>query len=132
MRITEAEKIFIRWEEKAFGYGYGTGEMPIIEALRRFLRNLEDTESRPGIKRVYRYKTIEDELGPAVAWLLINALNSSDFLEYGTSPRNGWLTKTGEVIRDLFKEKTNEELYDILMSMSMEDRNEILYPEDNE
>jgi len=58
---------------------------------------------------------MEEKLGDIVAWLIINAFASSNVIDYGTSARYGWLTSCGEFVRDFIKDKTAEELYDILM-----------------
>lgn len=83
-----AEDYFADWENHVFGFGYGTGEEHIIPALQRFLLAIP-------IPGTYDYRTLENAVGPEVAWLLINILCHHDLIEYGTSPRHGWLTVAG-------------------------------------
>ena len=103
-----SEKQFIDWENSVFGYGYGTGEKHTLKALKDFFNSLED--------RRYHYEELENKLTPIVAWLMINILCKADIIEYGTSPRNGWLTKKGEELKDFLKTKTEDELYTLVMS----------------
>lgn len=84
---------FADWEADTFGFGYGTGEEHTIPALQSLLCACPD-------KGNYDYKTLETELSPPVAWLLINALCRADIIEYGTSPRYGWLTGKGRRLRE--------------------------------
>lgn len=98
---------FRDWETTAFGFGYGTGEPHIIPALKAFMDTLED-------RRSYDYRAVEERHGPLAAWLLINALCHADILEYGTSPRFGWLTAKGEALRDYVAGRSAEELLTVL------------------
>ncbi len=100
---------FIDWESRTFGAGYGTGELPIMQAVCTFFKCLIDNRS-------YDYKDLEKELGETVTWLLINAFNKANMIEWGTSARFGWLTSSGEYVRRFVKGKTSAELYEILMS----------------
>jgi hypothetical protein len=75
---------FSDWESHVFGYGYGTGEEPVLRALIQFFGACD------GFK--YDYIELEAALTAPVAWLLINALCHADIIEYGTSPRFGWMT----------------------------------------
>lgn len=108
------EKGFLQWEDEAFGYGYGTGEAPIIVAIRLFfsLYFEEPTDLRPN--HFYRHEKLSEGLGECTAWLLINALCRSDILEYGCSPRNTWLTPKGESLRSFVVGHTDQELYDMI------------------
>jgi hypothetical protein len=84
---------FRDWEGYVFGYGYGSGEFHVLAALQRFLECVPDRGS-------YDYETLERELTPPVAWLLINILCHAKIIEYGTSPRFGWLTEQGQNLRE--------------------------------
>ena len=95
---------FSDWEGSAFGYGYGTGEAFTIPALKMFFSRLREN-------RLYEYTDLETMYGGLAAWLLINILCNEDILEYGTSPRYGWLTDKGERLRDFIQSKTGDELY---------------------
>ena len=103
-----ADEYWIDWEGSTFGFGYGTGEPHTIPALKRFLELTPEG-------RGYDYTELERELGPAVAWLLINALarHGVDILEYGTSPRFAWLTKEGVALKRYVASKTADELVDL-------------------
>ena len=97
---------FIDWEASALGFGYGTGEPHTIPALRRFL----DLCREGGHHDAYDHRTLERELGPVVAWLLINLLCREGMIDYGTSSRQGWLTPAGEALRDFMTVRTADEL----------------------
>lgn len=99
---------FRNWESRVFGAGYGTGELPILKAIKMFFDCLEDG-------RKYDYTVLEKKLGDTVTWLLINALDKGNVIEWGTSARFGWLTSSGEFVRDFVRGKTAEELYEIVM-----------------
>ena len=105
--MKEKVKQFKQWESRVFGAGYGTGELPILKAVKIFFNSLED--------RSYNYEKLEKELGDTITWLLINAFNKGSVIEWGTSARFGWLTSCGEYVRDFIKDKTPEELYELVM-----------------
>lgn len=96
------DKHFIDWENHVFGYGYGSGEPLIIPAIRAFFDQLNENR--------YDYTVMERAFGKLAAWLLINTLNRADLVEYGTSPRFGWLTPKGEVLRDYMQARTIDDL----------------------
>lgn len=100
---------FIDWEANAFGYGYGTGEPHIIPTLKTFM----DTIGRKDLPTAYDYQNLEAVLGPAVAWLLINTLCHVDIIDYGSSPRFGWLTNQGITLKEFISTKTVAELIDL-------------------
>jgi hypothetical protein len=83
---------FYDWESHVFGFGYGTGENYILPALKDFLTACPSDGC-------YSHVDLEKELTPLVAWLFINVLCHCDIIEYGTSPRNGWLTKQGRSLK---------------------------------
>lgn len=87
---------FIDWENHVFGFGYRSGEEHILPALSQFLGLCREGE----YYRQYDFQKLETALTPVVAWLLINILCHADIIEYGTSPRYGWLTKEGELLKD--------------------------------
>ena len=91
MMSKELEQAFIDWEGYVFGFGYGTGEGHIIPALITFLTSFEER---------YDHKELKEKLGASTAWLLINTLCHADIIEYGTSPRFGWLTPQGILLRE--------------------------------
>ena len=109
MNDREKELQFTDWENMVFGAGYGSGELPILKSVKVFFDLLEDGRS-------YSYKALEDKLEATVTWLLINAFDKGDVIEWGTSARFGWLTSSGEYVRDFIKDKTAEELYEIVMT----------------
>lgn len=102
------EESFRDWEGFVFGFGYGSGEPHVIPAVRQFFA-LVDDDGR------YDYQMLEADLTPAVAWLLINtfAKHRVDIIEYGTSPRYGWLNPHGKRLREFMLSKTDDELIDI-------------------
>lgn len=104
------EQYFADWESYAFGYGYGTGEEFVMPALRTFFETCADELSNP-----YDYRELEKKLGGEVTWLLINALcGGIDVIEYGTSPRYGWLTVCGKALRHFVLSKTPTQLIEIV------------------
>lgn len=102
------DKHFIDWEGHVFGFGYGTGEPHTLKALKQFFSLLENDHS-------YDHSVLEKEMGPTIAWLMINILAHADLLEYGTSPRYGWLTDKGTALNEYLKSKTTEQLYELVM-----------------
>lgn len=94
---------FHDWESSVFGYGYGSGEEHVIPALWKFM-------GRICADGCYKYDELERAVSPTVAWLLINALCHADLIEYGSSPRFGWLTDTGKALKAYMDSKTVEEL----------------------
>lgn len=100
---------FRDWEAECFGYGYGTGESHIMGALCAFLRKVPANGP-------YDYEVLEREVGSVVAWLLINALCRINAIEYGTSPRYGWLTRGGNRLRDYVLSMSFDDLMGVLES----------------
>lgn len=104
---------FKKWEDETFGFGYGTGEVYIIDSLKIFMGCLHEGKGYPG----YKYDELENAMGPHAAWLLINALCRTNTIEYGTSPRFGWLTpEKGLGLKKHIEDNSPEELYEELMS----------------
>lgn len=101
---------FRDWEGHAFGFGYGTGEPAIIPVIKDFLAAFGRDDSL----RAYDYAALERAVGAPTAWLLINRFCQLNAIEYGTSPRYGWLTTRGERLRDYFAAKTVDELLEEL------------------
>lgn len=99
-----SDKHFIDWEAQVFGFGYGTGEVHTLAALKSLLEAAHENCS-------YGYRNFEKAVGELPAWLLINTLCHADIIDYGTSPRFGWLTDKGKLLRDYVRTKTAEELY---------------------
>lgn len=99
-------KHFIDWENETFGFGYGTGEIYTLQVLKDFFNILP--------KGNYDYEKLEKALTPIIFWLMINILCKANILEYGTSPRYGWLSSKGVMLKDYLKDKTIEELYDLV------------------
>lgn len=97
------ERHFAEWESETFGLGYGTGESHVLGALRDFMMAIPP-------EGPYDYLRLEAAVTPAVAWLLINALCPAEIIEYGTSPRYGWLTKEGRALRAFLAEHDVYEL----------------------
>lgn len=93
---------FADWESHAFGFGYGTGEPHTIGALKTFMGAV----GRADAPHAYDYEKLEAACGPVAAWLLINALcrHGVDVIEYGTSPRYGWLTEEGRKLKAFIDE----------------------------
>lgn len=109
-----ADQHFVDWEGHVFGFGYGSGEEHVLPALKTFLGAM-DAEGR------YDYRAIEAVLNPTIAWLLINALCHDGAIEYGSSPRFGWLTPKGVALKAYVTSKTAEELVEIITDRDMDD-----------
>ncbi len=100
-------KNFADWHNDVFGYGYGSGEEYWIPSLHRLLTELLVN------RRNYESLTLEGAFGGLGAWLLINALCGAEIFEYGTSPRYGWLTERGELLREYAAAHSAEQLEEI-------------------
>lgn len=103
---------FKSWEQEVFGFGYGTGEAHTLEVLRTFLAMCEPKDH--GVYS-YDYRVMEEGLGAASFWLMLNVLCHADIIEYGTSPRFGWLTPQGVELRKYVLAHDVGHLYDICM-----------------
>lgn len=102
------DKHFIDWYSHTFGYGYGDGELHIIPALKGFMATTP-------MEGNYDYREIENAIGKAPTWFLMNELCEQNFIEYGTSPRFGWLDKKGKLLKEYMTDKTAEKLYELVM-----------------
>lgn len=102
------EDYFSDWEGHAFGFGYGTGEAHVVPAIRKFF----ELTFNGGSRTAYDYVELEQQIGPIAAWLLINALcrDGVEIIEYGTSPRCGWITEEGERLREFMLSRSDEQL----------------------
>jgi hypothetical protein len=89
------DEYFVDWEGDAFGFGYGTGEEFTIPALLQFFSICSDEKHRS-----YDHEILARKMGGTAAWLMINALCKADIIEYGTSPRAGWLSTEGKRLRE--------------------------------
>lgn len=105
------DKHFIDWENEIFGFGYGSGERPIIQALQAFFSMCKESEF--GYPE-YDYRILEKEMGSWTTWLLINLFCKSGIIEYGTSPRFGWLDTKGRLLKEYLENKTTQELVDLI------------------
>lgn len=99
------EDYFTDWEGHVFGFGYGTGEVYTVQALKHFLLTCPE-------EGAYDYQQLEKP-NPTVAWLMLNTLCHVNLIDYGTSPRFGWLTSQGQKLRAFIKSKTTDELYEL-------------------
>lgn len=95
------EEYFTDWESHVFGYGYGTGEQYTIDVLRVFM---EFADPR------YDYRILGQGMGAHAAWLIINILCHADIIEYGSSPRFGWLTAKGKRLHEFMSKKSRADL----------------------
>jgi hypothetical protein len=112
---------FADWEGFVFGFGYGTGEEHTLPALKRFFAAIgRDAE---GLSHAYDHDKLEAAVGPVAAWLLINTLckHGVEIIEYGTSPRFGWLTDQGVALKAFLASKSDEELYELCAARSEDD-----------
>jgi hypothetical protein len=123
------DEYFIDWESTAFGFGYGTGEEHVLRALKSFFAAFGVTYGDDHRPNSYDYCKLEEAVTAPVAWLLINRLCSHqlDVIEYGSSPRYGWLTPNGEKLKEYIDGKTVEEM-DLLVNSTTQDST-ICYPD---
>lgn len=112
------EEQFVDWEAEVFGCGYGTGEKPILEALKVFF---ETTRYSLVDYCSYDYMELEDKLGASTTWLLITALIKADVIYYGTNPRFGALTKGGEYLKGFLELYSVDQLYEFVCSSKEHD-----------
>ena len=113
------EESFADWEGNVFGFGYGSGEEHTLGALKSFLAAVPGDEN-------YDFELIEKTVTPSVAWLLINTLCHEDVIEYGTSPRYGWLTKEGKALKSFVENTSLEQLMTIC---SRDENATVCYPD---
>jgi len=107
-KLELTDKHFIDWESETFGYGYGTGEAYILQVLQEFLARCPN-------EGTYNFEVLENNLGATVAWLLINTLCKADIIEYGCSPRFGWLDIKGILLKNYIENKDLDTLYNLTM-----------------
>lgn len=118
------EKSFIDWEANVFGFGYGTGEEHVLRSLKLFFDLIGKDQKLPNS---YNYEQLEQALTAPVAWLIINILCHADIIEYGSSPRFGWLDKKGIALKAFVDTKTVGELVDLCCDHTEDDI--ICYPD---
>lgn len=63
----------------------------------------------------YDHEVLENTIGDAATWMLINTFCHEDIIEYGTSPRYGWLTDKGRKIAEFVNSHSEDEMYELLM-----------------
>jgi hypothetical protein len=114
---------FIDWINKNITFGYGSGEPHTIPALRKFL-SLCGNDEHP---TSYNYRDIEEAITPLGCWLIMDILGKADIIEYGTSPRFGWLTPHGAKLKDYMISKTDDDLVELVCNMGCDD---IIYHQD--
>lgn len=104
-----SDKNFADWHSDVLGYGYGTGEKHWIPALHALF-------SKVDAGGAYDFRELEAALGPLAAWLFINIFcgHSVAVFEYGTSPRFGWLTPRGHMLREYALSKSVDELETVI------------------
>ena len=83
---------FYKWFDEHFGYCYGSGVPEIVNLLLLFFSVIP-------WRKPYKHTNIEVLLGVPAAWLLINLFCIDRVVEYGVSPRCGWLTEKGNSLR---------------------------------
>ena len=107
---------FKEWFYSNFGYGYGSGEEPVLRAIRAFFGACfydNDDVKEEGYPR-YQYTTLEELLGQPLAWVLINKFCDDDIINYGSSSRYGWIENRGIRLKKFLEERSISELLVIL------------------
>lgn len=111
---------FSDWYSTAFGFGYGTGDVHIVPALKMFFAACQMPHGS------YSHEDLEEKLTPTVAWMMINVMGQQDVIEYGTSPRWGWLTLHGMELKKFVDQQTA----DTLLALACRDENyNVCYPD---
>lgn len=105
------EDQFYDWHSNAFPYGYGAGESHTLPAVKKFFALCRHDDSRESEYSTpkYDFRELETELGPVVAWMLINCMP----IKYGVSPRFGWLNVAGRNLKRFFDNHSEDQLYEI-------------------
>lgn len=111
MTLTDDDRMFASLCSDKLGWGAYGGDEALYPALRSFLMWCTPSEGS-GVP-AYDYRDVSEVIGAAAAWLLVYALVRADLVEYGTSPRFGWLTPEGCWLRDYVKNRTPEQLADV-------------------
>jgi hypothetical protein len=104
------DEYFRDWFHGPFGFCYGSGETSVLYELKALVELLHWNEA--GDNYTYDHKELEDSLGEATAWLLINALCKDGMIDYGTSPRFGWFYGHGKNLIEYLKSHTVDEMYE--------------------
>jgi hypothetical protein len=103
------------WNEKLNYTCYGDEDV-LIEVIRRIFDSLETHRDYKEAKS-YTITTLYENVGSkALVWTIITKFNEVDLFEYGTSPRNGWLSYSEDArfFYNMFLKHTDEELYDMI------------------
>lgn len=112
------EQHFYDWFSGVFEYGYGSGDEPMLVALRDFMTCCKPPNGS------YDYRDLEAKMGKIVTWLMINTLCHAGIIEYGTSPRFGWLTPQGNAVRTYLCDRPWEQVtaaYETIQTMECGD-----------
>jgi hypothetical protein len=113
---------FADWQGYVFGFGYGSGERHTLAAVKMFFATVGEGESSDR-QHCYDYQKLEAVLTPTVAWLLINTFchHTVDVIEYGTSPRYGWLTTEGRALKTFIDLQTLDQLVELCTGQTEEE-----------
>lgn len=110
---------FADWEGHVFGFGYGSGEPHILPLLKQFFEAFGAEDRRN--PNSYDYRKLELAVTLPVAWLFINALCKANMIEYGASPRFGWLTPAGECLREFIGSASADDLVHFVTERDADD-----------
>ena len=103
------------WNDKLNYNCYGDEEF-LLGVIRRIFNSFEVHEDYEDV-RSYNIKRLYESIGScALVWAIITKFNEVDFFDYGTSPRNGWLSYNDDArfFYDMFLKHTDDELYDMI------------------
>lgn len=103
------DKDFIDWFAEHISHGYGTGEQYTIPCLKLFLENCPEDGN-------YDFEVIQNVVGKAETWFLMSIFGKTDVINYGTSPRYGWLDDKGKLLKQYVDGKTVDALYGLVMT----------------
>lgn len=108
--MTMTDEEFRDLYDELFGFGYGTGDLHTLPLLTVFIQELPVAGTY-----AYDYRRLEGKFKSDTAWLMINILCKADLIEYGSSPRFGWLTAKGASLKQYLADKRIDELYELVL-----------------
>jgi len=98
------DRYCIDWIHYAFPEGFSVS---VLEDLRIFLSLCTQDEDfiEDGVSFAYEFDIVEKELGETITWLLINVLGKNGIITCGSSIKLGFLTDSGEKLREYLVDK---------------------------
>lgn len=111
---------FRNWYRHVFGDGYGSAEPVVVSLMKKFFEHVEGYDGRG----YNTYDMQEQGWDEGQLWLLVALLDKGGCLEWGTSIRIGWIRCQTELVRDYLRDKSREDVLELLMGDHMDDEDE--------